>query len=84
MYLASPQEIAEELNKSAGGRGDTVLREYHKWGPSAKAHGTVDKLPDKWKFTEERAKEMFDRYGIQIIQSLYKKCRKLAEGVIKL
>ncbi len=64
MYLASPQEIAEELNKSAGGRGDTVLREYHKWGPTAKAYGTVDKLPDEWKFTEERAREMFDRYGI--------------------
>lgn len=64
MYLASPQEIADALNQSAGGRGDTVLREYHKWGPTASAYGTVDKLPDEWKFTEERAKEMFEKYGI--------------------
>src|SRR5699024_5859719 len=32
MYLASPVEIAEVMNASAGGRGDTVLYEYHKWG----------------------------------------------------
>lgn len=64
MYLASPQEIADVLCNEADGRGDTVLYEYHKWGPTASAYGTVDKLPDEWKFTEERAKEMFERYGI--------------------
>ncbi|MBP3634576.1 MAG: hypothetical protein J6J43_08395 [Oscillospiraceae bacterium] len=64
MYLASPREIAEQLCGEAGGRGDTILYEYHEWGPTAAAYGTVDKLPDEWLFTEARAKEMFDRYGL--------------------
>ena len=63
MYLASPKEIADVLCKAAGGRGDTILYENHKWGPTATAHGTTDKLPDAWVFTETRAKEMFDQYG---------------------
>ena len=64
MYLASPQEIAEVLCNEAGGRGDTILYENHVWGPTAAAYGTVDKLPDEWLFTEARAKEMFDLYGL--------------------
>lgn len=64
MYLASPQEIADQLCKEAGGRGDTILYEHHVWGPMAAAYGTVDKLPDEWLFTEARVKEMFDRYGL--------------------
>lgn len=32
MYLAAPEDIAAVLDASAGGRGETVLREYHKWG----------------------------------------------------
>lgn len=63
MYLASPEEIADILCKEAGGRGDTVLYEYHKWGPKAAAYGITDKLPEEWVFTEARAKEMFERYG---------------------
>ena len=64
MYLASPKEIADVLCKEAGGRGDTILYENHEWGPMAAAYGTVDKLPNEWLFAEERAKEMFDRYGL--------------------
>lgn len=64
MYLASPEEITEVLCKEAAGRGDTILYENHKWGPMAAAYGTVDKLPDEWLFTEARAKEMFDKYGL--------------------
>ena len=64
MYLASPQEIAEVLCNEASGRGDTILYENHVWGPTAAAYGTVDKLPDEWLFTEARAKEMFDLYGL--------------------
>ena len=63
MYLASPEEIAEVLCKEAAGRGDTILYEYHEWGPTAKAYGTVDKLPESWRFTKERAEEMFEKYG---------------------
>lgn len=64
MYLASPQEIAVVLCSEAGGRGDTILYEYHEWGPTAKAYGTTDKLPSEWIFTENRAKEMFEKYGL--------------------
>lgn len=64
MYLASPQEIAEVLCNEAGGRGDTILYENHEWGPMATAYGTTDKLPHEWLFTEDRAKEMFEKYGI--------------------
>ena len=63
MYLASPEEIAEVLCKEAAGRGDTILYEHHEWGPTAKAYGTVDKLPVSWRFTKERAEEMFEKYG---------------------
>jgi hypothetical protein len=63
MYLASPAEIADVMNTSAGGRGDTILYEYHKWGPRAAGSGTVDRIPDGWKFTAERAKYMFEIYG---------------------
>lgn len=63
MYLASPEEIAEVLCKEAAGRGDTILYEHHEWGPTAKAYGTVDKLPESWRFTKERAEEMFEKYG---------------------
>lgn len=63
MYLASPEEIAEVLCREAGGRGDTILYENHKWGPTASAYGTVDKLPEHWLFTKERAEELFDKHG---------------------
>ena len=62
--FATPEEIAEVLCKEAGGRGDTILYEYHLWGPMAAAFGTVDKLPEEWKFTDARVKEMFDKYGL--------------------
>ena len=63
MYLASPAEIAEVMNASAGGRGETILYEYHKWGPRAAGSGTIDRIPEEWKFTEERAQYMFETYG---------------------
>ena len=63
MYLASPVEIAEVLKKSAGGRGETILYEYHEWGPRAVGRGTIDRVPDEWRFTAERAKDMFEIYG---------------------
>ena len=63
MYLASPKEIADMLDESAGGRGETVLREHHVWGPHASGKGTVDEIPDTWKFTAQRAQYMFETYG---------------------
>ena len=64
MYLASPKEIADVMYNEANGRGDTVLYEYHKWSEKSAGRGTIDKLPDDWVFTAERAKAMFDKYGI--------------------
>ena len=63
MYLASPEEIAEVLFNEAAGRGDTILYEYHEWGPTAKAYGAVDELPESWRFTKKRAEEMFEKHG---------------------
>ena len=63
MYLASPTEIAQVLNASAGGRGETILYEYHQWGPRAAGSGTIDRIPEGWRFTEERAQFMFEYYG---------------------
>lgn len=63
VYLASPKEIAEMLDSSAGGRGETVLREHHTWGPHAFGAGTTDQIPDEWKFSKERIEEMFELYG---------------------
>ena len=63
MYLASPDEIDKVLKNEAKGRGDTILYENHVWGPKAFACGTVDKLPEHWLFTKNRADEMFEKYG---------------------
>ena len=63
VYLASPKEIAERLDSSAGGRGETILYENHKWGPRAIGAGTIDKVPDEWKFSKERLEFMFQTYG---------------------
>jgi hypothetical protein len=64
MYLATPKEIAEVLCRQRNGEGDTILYENHKWGPQATAFGTTDKLPAEWEFTKDRARYMFDTYGI--------------------
>ena len=63
IYLASPVEIAERLNSSAGGRGETILYENHVWGPRAAGKGTVDRIPDEWAISAERLAYLFERYG---------------------
>ena len=63
IYLAAPAEIAERLNASAGGRGETILHEDHTWGPRAVGHGTTDRIPDEWSISAERLVYMFDTYG---------------------
>ena len=64
IYLASPEEIAERLNASAGGRGETILYENHTWGPRAAGRGPVDRIPDEWKISVERLDQMFKTYGL--------------------
>ena len=61
MYLATPLEIAEWLKKAAAGRGDTILYEKHVWSPKAKSAGTIDTIPESWKFTEKRLKEIAEK-----------------------
>ncbi len=63
MYLASPKEIADVMNNSRSGRGDTMLREYHLWGEKASAAGTIDRIPENWKFTKERVEQIFEQYA---------------------
>ena len=58
MYLATPIEIATWLKTAAAGRGDTILYERQVWTPRAHAAGTVDAIPDAWKFTEERLNQV--------------------------
>lgn len=60
MYLATPNEIASWLKSAAGGRGDTILYERHVWSPRARAAGVVDEIPDRWRFTECRLREIAD------------------------
>lgn len=61
MYLAETVEIARWLKAAANGRGDTILREYHKWANRAYAAGTVDAIPSDWKFTEDRLLQIQQR-----------------------
>jgi Holliday junction resolvase-like predicted endonuclease len=58
MYLATPSEIAAWLKAAACGRGDTILYEEHAWSARARATGTVDRIPESWRFTKGRADEL--------------------------
>jgi len=63
MYLATPIEIKEELDKSRNGNGETVLREYHEW-KSGIGKDTIDKIPSHWSFSTERLEELFLKLSI--------------------
>lgn len=63
VYLAAPAEIAERMNDTARGRGDTILYENHTWTARAVGSGSTDRIPESWKFSPVRIKEMFDKYG---------------------
>ncbi|CAD5366689.1 conserved hypothetical protein [Rubrivivax sp. A210] len=58
MYLATPAEIGAQLRVTAKGRGDTILHERKEWTDRAHAAGTVDAVPDAWKFTEQRLEQL--------------------------
>jgi hypothetical protein len=57
-YLATPIEVAQRMKETANGRGDTILYENHKWSERAFGAGTIDKLPDHWKFSCERVNKL--------------------------
>jgi Holliday junction resolvase-like predicted endonuclease len=58
MYLATPAEIGEQLRATARRRGDTILYEHKAWTDKAHAAGTVDAIPESWRFTSERLNQM--------------------------
>lgn len=60
-YLAAPAEIAQRLRETASGRGDTILYEEHRWGPRAAGAGTVERIPEHWRFSPERIGELIAR-----------------------
>ena len=64
MYLATPSGIARVMKESRVGNGDTILYEHHKWTARSIAAGTEEKIPDAWKFTAERAQQMFGIVGV--------------------
>jgi Holliday junction resolvase-like predicted endonuclease len=63
IYLATPNEIAQRLKDSAKGRGETILYEHHEWSPRAYGYGTIDRIPDSWKFSRTRTEEIVVSLG---------------------
>ena len=62
VYAASPEEMAERMKASAGGRSDTILYEEHVWGPGAAGLGTTDRLPEEWTLSSGRLQAMFENH----------------------
>jgi Holliday junction resolvase-like predicted endonuclease len=54
VYLAWPEQIAQHLKRVAKGRGETILSEHRQWTARAFAAGSIDKIPEEWKLSEER------------------------------
>lgn len=63
VYLATPAEIAQRLKETANGRGDTILYEHHHWGTRAYAAGTVEQIPEAWRFSKERVMALLETRG---------------------
>jgi hypothetical protein len=61
VYLATPAEVCARLRDTWRGRGDTILYEAHTWGPRARAAGTVEQIPEAWRFCEERVDALLRR-----------------------
>lgn len=58
MYLATPEEVGARLRATAKMRGDTILYERKAWTVRAHAAGTVDAVPESWRFTLERLEQL--------------------------
>jgi Holliday junction resolvase-like predicted endonuclease len=61
VYLATPGEVGECLRQAAKGRGDTILHEHHAWGARAVGAGSVDKIPENWRFSVSRVMQLIDQ-----------------------
>lgn len=58
MYLATPAEIGAQLRATAKSRGDTILYERKVWTDKAQAAGTIDSIPESWRFTQDRLDQL--------------------------
>lgn len=61
VYLALPSEVADRLKAASGGVGDTILFENKTRGSKAKGAGLIEKIPDSWRLSPERAQEILAR-----------------------
>ena len=64
IYIATPREIVKMLKDSSKGRGETILFEQKEWSKRAHGYGTVDRIPEKWVFSQERMNELFKNYSV--------------------
>jgi Holliday junction resolvase-like predicted endonuclease len=64
LYLATPREIADRLKQSSKGRGETILFEYKEWIKRAHGYGTIDRIPDEWRFTKRRVDAFIRKYAV--------------------
>ena len=69
LYLATPKEMAQRMHETAKGRGDTILYENREWTSRAYGAGTVDKIPDNWRFTRERVEELLENHDVSVTTS---------------
>lgn len=59
IYVASPKEVGNHLKKVRDGHGDTILHERHTY-KSGIAKGTTDEIPNLWRFSFDRLREILD------------------------
>lgn len=60
MYLARPHEIAERLRQARGGLGGSTLYINKAWGPRAAAAGSIEMIPENWRFSLKRVEELLN------------------------
>lgn len=58
-FLATPTEVAARLKQTAKGRGGTILYQHKKWTDRAVGAGSVDAIPDCWRFSANRIEQLF-------------------------
>ena len=66
LYLARPGDVAARLKATANGRGDTILYEHHDWSPRAHAAGSVERIPEGWRFCRQRLAELRASVGFDL------------------
>jgi hypothetical protein len=68
-YIARPVEIAQRMRDTAKGRGDTILYEDHAWGARAAGAGTVERIPECWRFSIARVNELLGEDSVPTVSA---------------